>query len=583
MKFSIRRIATTLLAIAAGSLQSTHAADDAYQPSLPKISPLDGIIVLDLAHPKTGQIEDTNFRATITAFQGIINRTETTKVYFKSVPIRVFQTGDERDHMSELAGPGDPTELWLQEGLVPGTRVDIELDGASAHPVFDYLWENYGHLVKGKVLCNDATKDKNEMAARAAALCAATFEDALFVPESVDSYLTEKGIDLEVIADTREMEQIEAFEWSIEKYGNHPKRNRQVIAYVGDINPPVMWDYWVASYTFPFWLHKSGPISKDEVDKEFDLLLNTDLYPPGIPVIGPVEGGKVIQRIQRLGYTAVNGLLSNASVTASIPTEPSTFTEAIEPKVLDKDPNGVYLSFNGPDGDALDFLAYIGFKGMLQDPKTGEVPMGWRVNPYFIDLFPTLFNWFASQDPETIDLLGSMNNGGSSYTEAGEDGWMATYQNYIANSAGNLRHINYLGGMYSAAKREILGLDIDLCVTGYQGDYDMFDPEFKITNNTLFTNQIGRRGHPKVPLPGGEEAQETTEYLRKTIEKQAVDGEPLFIMARLPSECGSHAFSIVAGILEDLKTDTPKGRTVYLIPPRDFAASYKAWNSESQE
>ncbi|MGC1481974.1 MAG: hypothetical protein WA771_15855 [Chthoniobacterales bacterium] len=576
----LKTLATLVAITAIGSPFGAHAQDSTYSPNLPKVSPMDGAIVIDLAQPEGGQVTDKDMRATLLSFQGLINRTESKKIYFKSMPVRVFQTGDERDHMSVEAGPGDPTQLWIDAGLIPGKLETPELDNSSSQPVFDYLWANYSHLIKGKILCSDFTKEPEKMGGRAAALTAATFEDALMVPISVDSYLTEKGIDLEVLGDTREMETVEAFNWSIEKYADHPKRNKQVVAFVGDINPPVMWDYWVATHTFSFWLKKSGPTQQDAVDPEFAKLLNADYYPQGVPVIGPVEGGKIIQRIQKLGYTSVCGLLPNASVTASIPTDPSKFGTAPEPKALELDPNGVYLSFNGPDGDALDFLAYIGFKGMYQDEKVGEAPVGWRVNPYFIDLFPTLYGFFSTRDPETIDIVGSMNDGGSSYTAAGQKGWTEQYRNYLDNSNGSMRLMNFLGGMYSATKPEILALEFDFVITGYQGETDKFEPEFKITDETLFSNQVGLRGHAKVSKPGGPESEDTLKYIRSAIEQESVDGEPFFIMGRLPSECGAHAFSILSWIGEELEKDMPKGRKLYFIPPRDLAATYKSWKKE---
>jgi hypothetical protein len=564
-----------LLSVTVG--HSICAQDVPYEPVLPKVLSLDGVVVLDWAHPKTGAIEKEDFRATLLSFQGLINRTERTKVYFTSVPIRVFETGDERNALGKLAGPGDPCILWLEEGLIPGERKKPVLDAASPHPVFDYLWENYRHLVKGKVLCPDRTSDRDRMGPRAAALNACTFENALMVPESVDTYLRSRNINLPVLADTRKMDLLQAFHWSIDKYIKHPKRNRQCIALVGDLNPPVMWDYHVATYTFSYWLHKPDNKSAP-IDKEFDALLNPDNYPPGVPTIGPVEGAHVIQRTQNLGYTAVCGPLPNASVTASIPTEPKRFGVAKEPVAWKLDPNGVYLSFNGPDGDALDFLAYIGFKGMKQDPKVGTVPLGWRVNPYFIDLFPTMFGYFATRDPEHIDMVGSMNDGGSSETPDGQAAWKRNYRNYISNVGGHLRVINFLGGMYSTKKPELLGLGAHYLITGYQGTKEDFVPQWVLADRTLFSSQIGLRGGPKVPLPGGKESQDTLRYLRETI-KLGRPNTPLLIMARLPSEAGAHAFSIVSWLADELRKDVPQGRKVYLVPPRDLAATWHAWQT----
>jgi hypothetical protein len=573
-----QRLGLLLVVLSVTVGNSLCAQDGPYEPVLPKVLSLDGVVVLDWAHPKTGAIEKEDFRATLLSFQGLVNRTESTKVYFTSVPIRVFETGDERNALGKLAGPGDPCVLWLEEGLIPGERKKPVLDAASPHPVFDYLWENYRHLVKGKVLCPDRTSDLDRMGTRAAALTAATFENALMVPESVDTYLRSRNINLPVLADTRKMDSLQAFRWSIERYANHPKRNRRVVAFVGDINPPVMWDYWVATYTFSYWLHKSAPNASDPVDGEFDALLNPRYYPPGVPNIGPIEGAHVIQRIQKLGYTPVCGILPNASVTASIPTNPKSFGVAWEPAALTLDPNGVYLSFNGPDGDALDFLPYIGFKGMKQDPNVGTIPLGWRVNPYFIDLFPTLFAYFATRDPVHIDIVGSMNDGGASLTAEGKAAWQRDYLHYIRAAGGHLRVINFFGGMYSTKKPELIGLGAILLITGYQGEPEKFVPEWVLSDRTLFSNQIGLRGGPKVPLPGGKQSQDTLRYLRETIKLGRRD-TPLFIMARLPSEAGAHAFSIVSWITDELRKDVPQGRKVFLVPPRDLAATWHAWQT----
>ena len=56
------------------------------------------------------------------------------------------------------------------------------------------------------------------------------------------------------------------------------------------------------------------------------------------------------------GYTAMHGQVPNCSVTAAFPTEPEMFAPTPEPKVLPLDADAVYISGDGPDGDAVDFV-----------------------------------------------------------------------------------------------------------------------------------------------------------------------------------------------------------------------------------
>jgi HEAT repeat protein len=380
------------------------------------------------------------------------------------------------------------------------------------------------------------------------------------------------------------MSNAEAMRWSMDRYLDHPNRNRQVVGVWSELgtHPSTMADYFVATHTFTYFLHRDHRwtepfgVQVDDADELMKELLSPEHYPPGIPNIGCVEMSDCIPLIEELGYASVCGMFPNASMTSSIPTDPSSFTPADPPKVLEIDPNGIYLAWNGPDGDNINFGFHFNYPAMRRDPMTGQVPVAWRFNPYIIDLFPTLFAWYTQQGPGTIDLTSSLNDGGDPKTPEGRAYWIETYTHYLEASNGAIQVANFMGQFPNEHFHAMMGhVPLKAVVNGYHGVGER-DSKLLLRDNearTLYTNQIGFRG-PKPSSIGHRFTGNAVIDLRQTIENDAVAGEPYFVVGRLPSECGLNGFSIAHHLTKRLQAQTD--RTIYLVRVSDLAATLKA-------
>ena len=325
-------IAAALSCALIGASSAAHAQDNAtakaddYQPPvMRKTGPTEKIIVLDIARDWQGQDnkEAQSAMLAIACLQGLVNRDSKTKIYLTNWPWRLgwdWPTTKAKDPNWK-----HPGEAALDDGLLPFPHTRATLDEGKKFPALSWMLQNYGKVVKGKVLCPDSN-GTDASGARAAAVNVCTFEGALPLTEQLDEYAQAEGFKWPLIADTREMDNEKAMEWSIARYMDHPKRNQSLVAYLGDIgsNAPTMNDYFVATHTFAYFLRTPTINEPDPLDRLYDVITDVKYYPQGTPHIGPLEGGRAIQRLQGRGHTAVVGFVTNASVTSSIPLQPET-------------------------------------------------------------------------------------------------------------------------------------------------------------------------------------------------------------------------------------------------------------------
>ncbi|MBC7351249.1 MAG: hypothetical protein H5U08_02735 [Thermogutta sp.] len=420
-----------------------------YEPVLPKVGKTERIIVVDVA--KDVQNDDApDVLLAITCLQGLVNRQSTEKIYLVNFPWRLNWDWNKQERFGSV----HPAQAVIDDGLLPFPTDTAKLDPNKRYPALSYLVRRYKDVPKGKVLCPAAGKASS--GARAAAVNVCTFEGAIALTERLDAYLREEGVNLPLLADTRSMDELAAFDWSVARYMSHPQRNKQLLGFQGDIgsNTPIMVDYFVATGTFCYFLDTETINDPEPEDAKFDVLADVRHYPPGVPHIGPVEGAHVIQRIQKRGHLPVCGFVANGSVTSSVPTDSQAFRPA-ESKAHPIENDALYLAWEiHDDGDALDVNSLVMYGALRIDPALGTFPAGVRVNPYLIDLNPALFAWFASR-PQT-QVVASLTDGGASYTPEGQMAWVTTYRRYRAFSNGALQILNFFG---PAKKKFIEALD----------------------------------------------------------------------------------------------------------------------------
>lgn len=567
LAFSILATCATALSPAMLSAAQTSEAD--YQPLMPKMSPTERIVVLDLRADKAngGDAFYTEAHDALTAIaciQGLVNRDAKEKIYLTNFPQQWYW--DDAG-----SGLGSTSQIHLYDGLLPFERVYPEVDTTKKYPVLSYLMEHYGDVVKGKVLA-PTIRDSIEIAgARSAAITTCTFEDGVLLSPEIEQYLKDEGYDLPLLADTRGMNRIEAFDWSIERYLNDPRRTDDYIAF-NDVtcqDSPMMIDYWVASYAFCYYLDKDDPVEREKYKE----ILDPKYYPFGTPHFGGVECTWAIEAFQELGYTAVYGFVVNGSVTSSVPTVESDFEPAPEPVAHPVDPNGVYISWRGVDGDALVISSYTGYKGMRSDPDMGKVPFGMRVSPYLIDLFPSLYGWYTElQADGSISLLGCMNDGNSSNTAAGQARWREDYQQYVDVSNGSLKLLNHFAEIGGPAHDQLHGLiegvGFEYASLGYMGLYGNYKTQWDIRDGIVYSNMLGW------PTDNGQ-----TGYarVRGAIRTEAVPGEPLFVAARIGEGFGRNVARMATEATRLLEEDASITRNLYFINTADQVATYKSW------
>ncbi|MCH5377255.1 MAG: hypothetical protein JJ992_25105, partial [Planctomycetes bacterium] len=167
----------------------------------------------------------------------------------------------------------------LDDGLLPFPATTAKLDPGKKYPALSCLLSRYKAVPKGKVLCPEAGKSTS--GPRAAAVNACTFEDVLPLTDKLDAYVRGEGVELPLMADTRTMDEMAAFDWSVSRYMSHPKRNRQLLGFQGDIgrNTPIMVDYFVATGTFCYFLDTESINDPEPEDAKFGVLADAKHYP----------------------------------------------------------------------------------------------------------------------------------------------------------------------------------------------------------------------------------------------------------------------------------------------------------------
>ncbi|MGC1481653.1 MAG: hypothetical protein WA771_14230 [Chthoniobacterales bacterium] len=562
---------------------------------------MEKIIVVDVAQdldlPRWGLYTDRHDVAVALAcFQGLINRQDsTTKVFLKDMPVRLFW------NMADGGPGGSPDDILIEEMEREVPVEQAELDRRMTLPALSWLLENYGHLVRGTVEMPSIAKmgwkldgasettdtelfEEAELffAKRAAALNTAIFNDLIPIAGLTnltigkrEAYYFERNFlpNFETAA--------EALEWSFENYFDDPRRNQQLIGVVNENcqNPPHMWDYWYATYTFVVgYMLPRGSADLPELPEPARFLEETVFpkYPPGTLAFGEIEGSRLIPHMQANGFQIQEGPVPNLSALSAFEPGPDWFLPAPEPEVLDVDPDGIYIAWNTIDGDAND-IALMTIKGLAADPARGEVKMGVRYNPFFIDLNPLLIRWLTELSPENIDLIPSPHDGGIPGPAEAAQGYKRDYE--YAHRAGNeqFQVYNFFGdvpGPEGDQWHELMkGLNPLLCIRGYQGGKgDESVMKWQLVDDTLYSSQIGWGRWVPEDFVGA--------FRKSILEKKP--GEPLFLIFKSPCEFGVRAWTMIKDYQQTL-LDDPELQDVgnlNFVLPRDLAATVKSFMQE---
>lgn len=619
-----------LLKLIAGILLFSSNLNAAYEPTLPKPGPLpERIVVLDYRWEfEHGMGNDRAVQAIANTVQGLVNRVSATKIYLKNQPIRVIGNGVDLQRVTNLRPGVDPDHSASDAmlALLPTPKQEIDLStekrpngqlySEMPSPLTSYLLDNFGIVLSGTVALysNNGWWDEDTAGMRGAAIAVAGFENALPVNQQWLNYVQQYHSDLfektggqPRIIDVSHFKpdekgsedgNIAALRWIVDRYvkdiipGENDDvnpadfdklRSRKVtMTAPSGSNYPCAIDYAVAANVINYFMRfPRDASSKADALAALGELLNEEHYPLGIPQWGEVETSHLNQAGASHGYTAMHGQIPNCSVTAAYPTNPSDFNATPEGKALPLGDKVIYVSGNGPDGDALDFFYYGGFRSLYYDVAAGEVPNGWRINPILIDLFPHMWAWLANTYPDSVDLISSMNDGGMPQDPVAQQAWADIYLNYRKGGAGSFRCANFLGP-YSVHKKMhklLPKLDWDLVVMEYQGNPGVDSNSIAILDDTVYTNQITRRGPNKEVTPDDPSIGEDIAQLKRAILAHGTDAGTGFFFLRYAGETGQNFPSILKRIRDETLADSElkaAGYQIEFVLPRDWAATYRA-------
>ncbi len=528
-------------------LFSPSNAPDGSAPWLPKTCATTEVVVLDVSR----EAKDPDTLFALATLQGVVNRTCARKV-FLDYPLR------------DPSHPGvAPLRAWFEDGLIPYPSRRPALREESPHPALDWMLREHGGLLRGMVLTPPRTREAEGCIAAATAACA--FEDAIALSERLAEELRGEGWSFALRGDTRGLDNLAALRWTLDRYGSDPRRCTRLMGFTHGGRPTYMVDYWVATRCLCFYLDARLAEEAAASGK----ILRPEIAPPGTILYGDVEGTCARRVTQQLGYTVSAGDLCNLSVTSSIPSAPARICHPPAPRALPAEPDAAYVSWNGFDGDNPVGAGAYGYLALREAPAEADAPFGMWFHPHMVDLFPTMAEWWSRRAGANLDVVASMNDGGvAPWTEEGRRGWREAYRSVLERSNGLFQVFNVFYETEENVREAIAGpLGWPFAILGYNSEHYL--PEegptrWRRLGGTVYCNQ---------GCPGGGEAGAAS--IRRATEASPA-GEPVFVMAQINGPHGCF-LERATEAMRALRANPTAGRRLVFLPPRDLAATWRAW------
>ena len=336
-----------------------------------------------LAAMRLGELPSYSWdmRLTLQCLQGLVNRSQP----------RLYLVNDRYDELwlSWLKERGDIDSVeWLEVGQVfgrflPEVKIMYVTDPAlpGSVNVATMLAAVHGGLV--------ATPDT-----------AAQYDLPMGI--APDSWKT--GVDLRTF---RWKKNVDAYLWAFETLGDQLSRKAVAIL---DPSEPGLRDYLVQFKIPILWLSSpddaaTSPSASFEDDRDFvrEILMK---WPPNIPCLGWPQNGQGVEKgIGELpgvllasqcakyevcsAFDGYSPTVSNLSVHSG--TEATL--KQMPPARVKPDRNKIFYCFARSDGDGLNFLRHY-YRKLFDDPRHGEVPIGWQVGPTAADLMPDILDYY---------------------------------------------------------------------------------------------------------------------------------------------------------------------------------------------
>lgn len=501
--------------------------------------PTESLVVADLSH------DDIAGQIAAIGLQGIVNRTETGKIYVMNSRCK-DNRGGWTVRYGTMAQMG---KFWLDEIFSDLNCEYLDLDTTAADPAFMTLLDRYSDFVKGVVIYDPDL----EQATIEAATTIAGQKDALIL--SPDLYEQVKGYGFPVIEDLRGRfgNNIECVDWLLENYFAGACHDVAFTWSHMNLDPEISWgaankDYVVANRLFTFFLDITVP---EECHYNEKVIRR---YPAGTPVMGWTDELWADKLFADYGYVMVPMIsVENMTVMSSFPdVKGSPFT----PKTYDVDDNTVMIAFLIADGDnLLHTMVYMPYT-VSNSENFGSFPVTWIINPAITDLAPRVFSWYQTMFNGKLQELGAMMGDGSPIPERYEGfSFYCALANHYIRKAG-----------IHTIKQMISGEDVAWNVqpyvvqSGYAGtDWRGIGPyEYHMDGECFHIGTVNSE----------------PEYLDKVLDN-APEGQPLFLSVMIGT-AATDCLSYAARVKERIESRND-GKKYLFVRTADLAASYRAY------
>jgi hypothetical protein len=348
---------------------------------------------------------------------------------------------------------------------------------------------------------------------------------------------------------------LEAYRWAFHTLDSH--LSRQAIAIL-DPTEIAFRDYLVEFNLPTFWISGTQDVAKNpaaapEEEKDFarEVMMQ---WPPNIPCMGWPSGGykesgigedpgiRLASECAKFevctafdGYSPTVGNLSVHSGTSA------TLSQAIPPVKLQ--PDKVYCAFIRSDGDGMNFVRHY-YRQLFDDPRHGEVPLGWQLGTMVSDLMPDIADYYYKHARPGDCFVNALTGAGYIWEEWYAKGYPVEQRQKI------LRNYQQLSAQYRQR------IDASVMSTGNEMPPDLLK---------LFASEKGIRGI----FANYVRSQETTRHnLVSEVAGVPVFRDAMGLVSWLSGDMDFTAYSqkeTVRRVIAEIKQWTPAYRPAFLF------------------
>ena len=342
--------------------------NDVYERTFPAFESPEHLYVIDLENI------DNLLWPTLSTLQGIVNRNHP-RIY-------LIYT----DHGWN----------WLNETISPRGITHEEVTDAPS------LFVRFRQELEGYVIYDPELPDSINVGTTMAGVLDAILVDPGYAPMM-------EALGMPLIADLRgrwtENQIGEMYDWAHDTYWE--ACNHEML---GHLEPDIhhLRDYLVATRTFTFY-SESGRTADEQLVRDF--LERDDLVKP-TPILGYFTEERGFRAASECGaYTVTSNFAPSLTVHSSLEVEFPLSQERPNSNIQLEDRG--YITFMISPNSLAYNLDYM--LDQWQDPRRGEVPLGWAISPAALELAPAVVNWYYETASDADYFMAPPSGIGSMY------------------------------------------------------------------------------------------------------------------------------------------------------------------------